>query len=119
MAFMGHVTCLPGLGKQPRPSPQAGGWSRHVGVFIPPWRLLGCCWPDDSLKPRWWPWPRAHCECLDPAPLGAGLGGRGWGPAGEVESCPEVVRGGGKEGVLGKGEQEAVGVRHPQQGEEG
>ncbi|XP_036264467.2 forkhead box protein N1 isoform X4 [Pipistrellus kuhlii] len=64
MAFMGHVTCLPGLGKQPRPSPQAGGWSRHVGVFIPPWRLLGCCWPDDSLKPRWWPWPRAHSGFL-------------------------------------------------------
>lgn len=36
-----------------------------------------------------------------------------------MERCPEVVRGGRKEGVLGKGEQEAVGVRHPQQGEGG
>lgn len=56
---------------------------------------------------------------MDSAPLGPGLGGRGWGPAGETERCPEVARGGGKEGVLGKGEQEAVGVRLLQQGEEG
>ena len=34
-----------------------------------------------------------------------------------MESCLEVVRDGGKEGVLGKeeGKQETVGVRHPQQ----
>lgn len=46
VAFMGHVTCLPGLGRQPRPSPQAGGRSGHVGVFIPRWRLPGCCWAE-------------------------------------------------------------------------